>query len=224
MIQKTIYPVDRYHTGIRLAVLIALFLGIAVGAFQIMPVMVTALGLTQIPPLCINGFGGLLIGTGSGWLAEKVLLSLWPSGRKIMVDDAQIELNSSNGEPVRIDWARRINVLSWRFVVPRARTLVPKGWYCLACRLTQDDKVITFYTFASPDESKTIKQWDAFEHLISQKDATGPGSEHLSAIVAEQGQLRSAERDRWQWGAEMSRAHFFELAATVDSHVENWPD
>jgi hypothetical protein len=224
MTEKHNYAVDRYHSGIRIAVLVALIAGTVVGAFTIMPFFVSLLGLISIPPLCINGFGGLLIGAGAGWLAEQGLFRIWPSGRKVQIDDSSLALSSGSDEPTSIDWSHPVNVLSWHFVVPRTRTFVPKGWYCLACRLSQNERVITLYTFASPDEAKKIRQWQAFQYLISQKDTTGPGSEHLSAIVAEQGHLRSAERDRWESGAEMSRADFSEVISVIDAHVENWPD
>jgi hypothetical protein len=222
MTEARIYAVDRYHAGIRLAVLAALFAGLSFGGFAIMPVLTAATGWTQIPPLCINVLGGVLIGAGLSWLTEKVLLRLWPSGRSLTVEASHIELKSS-GNLVRIDWTRPINVQSWRFVVPRTRTFVPKGWFCLSCRLAQDDRIVTVYTFANPDEAQKLPQWSAFEHLISQKDATGPGSEHLSAIVSEQGNLRAAERDRWEFGAEMTRADFVDFIATVDARIANWP-
>jgi hypothetical protein len=222
MTETRLYAVDRYHAGIRLAVLVALFSGLGVGGFVIMPVVTAGIGLTQIPPLCLNLLGGVLIGAGLAWLTEKLLFKIWPSGRNLIVNSDHVELKSTSANPVRIGWTRPISALSWRFVVPKTRTFVPKGWLCLSCRLSQDDQTITLYTFSSPPEAEKLPQWSAFEHLISQKDATGPGSEHLSAIVAEQGQLRAAERDRWEFGAEMSRADFFEFISTVDARVENW--
>jgi hypothetical protein len=224
MTETRIYAVDRYHAGIRLAVLVALFAGLGFGSFAIVPIVTTAIGLTQIPPLCLNLLGGVLIGAGIAWLTEQVLLKAWPSGRKLIVNSDYVEIGSNSANPVRIAWNLPVSAIAWRFVVPKSRTFVPKGWLCLSCRLSQNDQTITLYTFSNPSEAQKLPQWTAFEHLISQKDGAGPGSEHLSAIIAEQGQLRAAERDRWEFGAELSRADFFEFISTVDSRVENWPE
>jgi hypothetical protein len=223
MIEKDIFPLDRNHVGIRLLVLVTMFGSAIIGLFIIMPTLTNLIGITALPQLCTTVTGALALGVGASWAIENLLLKVWPSGRWLVLDNQHVELRKGK-QPISIRWADRVNVMAWYFVINRGRTWVPKGWYCLAIRLSQNDQIMTPYTFVKPEEAQKLKQWPAFEMLVSRKQAPKRGEEHLLKKVTEQGQLRDAEKDRWQDGVEMTAQDFFALLETVDHNVATWPD
>lgn len=220
---KVVYLLDRNHVGIRIAVLLVMIVTGVLGLFVVMPALLGLIGTTGLPDLCLSLAGAMMLGVGAAWAVERGLRAVWPSGRVLVRDGNGLQLRNSSGSERTIVWDERINILSWHFVIQRGRTWVPKGWYCLAFRLTQDDDVISVYTFMKPDAAKELPQWSAFEQLISRKAAPKRGEEHLLKLVAEQGQLRGAEHDRWQDGAEMQAQDFVELIAELDSRCADWP-
>ncbi|HEC23322.1 MAG TPA: hypothetical protein ENI95_10445 [Chloroflexi bacterium] len=220
---KVVYRVDAGHLGVRVAVLLTMVLGSWLGLFVVMPAILSLLSLTGLPELCVSIVGGVGLGVLLSWLVERLLRRIWPSGRWLEVDDQQITLHERSGETVSINWQGRINVLSWYFVIRRGRALAPRGWYCLACRLNQEENIITPYTFVKPSVAETLPQWAAFEELISRKYAPRRGQEYQLKKVAEQGQLRNAEKDRWDEGAELLPEDFFALVAMLDARVSDWP-
>jgi len=224
MTEKLIFPLDRYHLGIRMAVLLTMFIGAFLGLFLIMPFVTDALGLTQVPDICVSLIGAIVIGVGGSWLVEQGLLNIWRSGKWLVLDDNHVEIRTRRSQPISINWAGHINVQTWYFVVTRGRALVPRGWYCLACRLAQDEQIVLLYTFTKPDEAQKLSQWPAFEQLISSKRAPKLGEEQLLTKVAEQSQLRIAEKERWENGVEMASKDFFELVKEMDAHLPNWPE
>lgn len=224
MTEETVFSLDRNHGGIRLVVLLAMFASGVLGLFVLMPAIVSVLRLGGLADVCTTVVGALLLGVGASWLVERLLLRVWPSGRWLTVNDHHLELRRRSDEPVAIAWDDRINVMAWYFVVSRGRTWVPKGWFCLACRLHQDDLIITPYTFMKPEDAQGLPQWRAFEQLVSRKQAPKRGEEHLLKKVTEQGQLRAAEKDRWEDGVEMTPEDFIRFVALVDARVPDWPE
>jgi hypothetical protein len=217
------YPLDANHVGLRLTVLLTMIVSAALGLFVIMPTALNLLPLTGLPELCLTGVGTLLIGVGVSWGVETALRSIWPSGRVLVMNGETLALRQRGGESAAVEWARRMNVLAWYFIIRRGRTWVPRGWYCAAFRLTQDETVITLYAFIKPEVASQMPQWPAFEELISRKQAPRRGDEHLLAKVGEQAQLRGAERDRWDDGAEMRAEDFAAFVAEIDARVPDWP-
>lgn len=220
---NTTYRVDPIHSGIRLAVLTIMLIGVGLGIMVIMPALANLLGLTELPRLLLTVPGGIAFGIGLGWIAERGLRAAWPSGRWLKVGTEDITLQERSGEMVSLKWANRINVLSWHFVVRGGRSWVPKGWYCVACRLTQDDRMIAPYAFVKPTDAQAMAQWHAFPELISRKHAPKAGKDYQLRQIGEQGPLRAAEKDRWSDGAEMQPDDFAALVAEIDRRLPDWP-
>ncbi len=217
------YLLDRNHAGIRFAVVLALILGMLLGLLVLMPAALGLLRMTGLPELCVSVVGVLAFGLVVSWGVEKYLPNLWPSGNRLEVSDEYLILRQGVRESITLKWRDRINVLSWHFVIRRGRTWVPRGWYCAACRLTQDENVISVYSFMKPEQAEQMPQWRGFELLVSAKQAPRRGEEYLLARVAEQGQLRSAEKDRWDSGVEMQPGDFAEFVGLLAARVPDWP-
>lgn len=222
MTNETVFSLDRNHGGIRLVVLLVMFATGVLALSFLMPAVVALLGLGGLADVCTTVAGALVFGVGASWLVERLLLRIWPSGRWLVINDDHVELRRRSEGPIAITWDDRVNVMGWYFVVTRGRTWVPKGWYCVACRLHQDDQIITPYAFMKPDDAEQLPQWRAFEHLVSRKHAPKRGEEHLLKKVTEQGQLRAAERDRWEDGVEMTADDFVKFVGLVDALVPDW--
>ncbi len=219
---KIMYRVDRNHLGVRLVVMVAMLSSIVIGLFVVMPLITDIMQLTGLLELCVTVIGVLLIGVGLSWGVEAGLREIWPSGRYLVADNSHIELRSRRVDPSVLNWNERINVQAWHFAIQRGRSWVPKGWYCVACRLNQDEIVITPYAFFKPEAARQLPSWDSFELLVSKKSAPKRGDEHLLKKFAEQSQLRSAEKDRWDSGVEMSARDFMSLMQQVVQHVPDW--
>jgi hypothetical protein len=160
---------------------------------------------------------------GVAWLAERALKRFWPSRRALRVDEIGLELSNRGQIEVALGWSGKINVLAWRFTVPPRRGRVQKGWYCMAVRLTQDEQVVTLYAFVPPDEAKALAQFDHFTALVSRKTwEKATPAERLT--MGEQTRLYSAEAERWDHGAELTREHFAALVDVMGARIEGWAD
>ncbi len=221
--QATIqYKVDANHGGIRLVVLVILVGGSVLGFVAVSNLVET---LTVGPgEICLTVPGGLALGVTMAWVAERVLRVVWPSGRWIEVFPDRVTLHERSGEPVSIYTDKWVNVLSWHFVIRQRRVSVPRGWCCVALRMLQDENLIAPYAFVKPSVAESIPQWHAFEELISRKHAPKRGREHELKLISEQGHLRTAEKDRWNNGAEMQPADFIALVAELDARLASWPE
>jgi len=105
-------------------------------------------------------------------------------------------------------WGERVNLLTWRFTVPR-RGRVPKGYLCLAMQLLQDEQQITIYTFYDPKKLDRLEKVEAFTPLVSRRTLQ---EDRLNLRVAgQQRRLLQAEDERWQNGAELVPEDFAAL-------------
>jgi hypothetical protein len=217
------YTLDSSHMGIRIAVLLAVFAGSILAYFAIVSPILRLFNTESLPVFCISTGSSLLIGLGIGWAAERGLRRIWPSGEWLRIEAERLATGDRDGEKAAIRWADRINILSWYFEIHTRRAPVPKGWYCMACHLLQDEHAISVYTFIKPEIAEEFPQWPAFEKLISQKRATRRGDADLLNRTGEQGQLRAAEQERWATGREMQPDDFANLLAELDKRVSHWP-
>lgn len=220
---ETTYKVDTIHSGLRLVSAIAILIGAFLGSFVIVPALARMLGFGEALPFVVPCLGGAAIGMGAGWAVERYLHVIWPSGRWLKVDDEGVSLHERSGKTIQIKWADPVDVLSWHFVVRRARVSTPKGWYCVACRLAQEDRVITPYSFLSPTNAQAVAQWKAFPELISRKHSGRQEVERSPQRADGQEPLWAAEKDRWEDGAEMIPVDFAALLAALEQRLTGWP-
>lgn len=213
---RNTYRVDTTHSGLRLVSLAAALIGALLASFVIVPSLARVLGASESLDVLLSCIGGPAIGLGAGWAVERYLRVVWPSGRWLKVDEEGVTLHERSGELTPIKWAEPVDVLWWHFVIRGARMWVPQGWYCVACRLAQGDKVIAPYAFMRPTDARALANWESFPELISRKQAH---DERRRKQAEAQEHLRAAEEDRWSNGAEMTPADFASLLAELDRQL-----
>lgn len=214
------FPVDVEHAGIRLAlpvITIVAFVGLA-----------TLLGnfATQLSPEsglnCLAWIVAVFVAVGLAALADRVLKRIWPSGRELTLTDQAVILRDARragSQITELQWAERINVLAWRFVVRRGSARVQKGWVMLGCQLLQDDDQITIYTFMPAKEADAPPYAD-FVPLVT-RDVLEKGTLGLRE-ANQQRRLLRAEAERWQDGAELRRADYAQLIDALIRRIPNW--
>lgn len=207
-------PVDVEHTGIRLAVP-ALAFGSLVLVLWGGPILLHLLNLgdsllrSLLLPLAIAA------AVGVAFLSDRLLKENWSSGRELLFDDRLVVFRQRGQADMAILWTERINLLAWRFTVSR-RGRVPKGHYCVAVQLLQDDRQITVYTFYAPKDFEHIPAGDRFTPLAPRSSLD---DERLNLRVAgQQRRLFQAENDRWRDGAELESGNFAEFWQAVQQH------
>jgi hypothetical protein len=150
-----------------------------------------------------------------------VLKRVMPSRRRAVLSDSTLTVTDARHNPpdeVTLHWAQTVNVRAWRFEIGR-RARVPKGWFCMALYLLQDEKEMILYTFMSPDEAETAIGYPHFTRLRPRKETES--NTDLSA-VAEQRRLLKLEDTRWRDGAEIAREDFHMVLATLQRRVPGW--
>jgi len=175
----------------------------------------------NIDPVCVLLPLDGLVFIGGGLLIERALKRIWPVHRSAKLSDRALVLTDRRKQPprvTRIEWAQRVNVRAWRFTVKRPGR-IPRGWYCLALHLLQDENEAIFYTFMSRKEAEKLADYEHFVRLRSRKETlSNPDLE----AVAEQRRLLKLEDARWEDGAEVSREDFGAILAMLRQHVEMW--
>lgn len=172
-------------------------------------------------PACVMLPVDLLVLLAGGYAIERVLKRAMPSRRRAVLSDSTLTMTDARYHPpdeVTLHWAQTVNVKAWRFEIGR-RARVPKGWYCMALYLLQDEKEMILYTFMSPDEAETVIGYPLFTRLRPRKETES--NTDLSA-VAEQRRLLKLEDARWRDGAEIARQDFHALLATLQRRVPGW--
>lgn len=217
---EVIFKVDKEHFSIRF--LVPILTLIFTVAFHLVAMRgLASLEGEGISPLCLVLPLDVLAFVVGGFVIEQGLKLLLPSRRYVKLNDDELVFVDEKKQPARItrlDWYRTLNVSAWRFEV-RRRTRIPKGWYCMAIYLLQDEEDVILYSFMPPEEAEALVGYDNFVRLRPRKETTS--SADLSAN-AEQRRLLKLEDARWSGGAEMGRDHFQVLLEAIDAHVRGW--
>ena len=175
----------------------------------------------NIDPVCVLLPLDGLVFIGGGLLIERALRRVWPARRRATLDDRALTLTDHRKRPpklTRIEWGQRVNVRAWRFTVKRPGR-VPRGWYCMALQLLQDENAAIFYTFMPRKAAEKLRDFDHFVRLRSRKETlSNPDLE----AAAEQRRLLKLEDARWEDGAEVSREDFAAILEALRRHVEAW--
>jgi hypothetical protein len=138
------------------------------------------------------------------------------------VTSHSITLFERSGRNTVLQRESPIDIDAWYFVLPRDRSGPKKGWYCLACRLSQAETVIVPYAFLKPEVATESPQWNGFQRLSLRKDAADKNSQ-TELKEDDLTRLRSAENDRWTSGCEMSAQDFIDFVARLDALLPHWP-
>jgi len=200
-------PVDVEHLGVRVIVPLLAVAALAL-VLVLGPVGLAALDLEDTVASSLLLPLAILAAIGAALLGDRLLKKYWPSGRELLVDESCLVLRDRKKPEQVLRWGERVNLLTWRFTVPR-RGRVPKGYLCLAMQLLQDEQQITIYTFYDPKKLDRLEEVEAFTPLVSRRALQ---EDRLNLRVAgQQRRLLQAEDERWQNGAELVPEDFADL-------------
>lgn len=205
--------VDAEHNGIRAA---------GCGTFAGSTLLFIFLLNLFIPTAVVVGVGAVILAAIVANLLDRYLKGRWPSGRVLHADAATIELQNRADVESRIDPSKQVNVLTWRFEVPRSGR-VKKGWYVLGLALEQDSTYLPVYTFASPKDFEEMPYADAF-HRLERRRKRKAKTESIREMKAAGAQRRlyEAEIERGLYGAEVTLDEFIILMEYLQTHYPKW--
>jgi hypothetical protein len=212
--------VDAEHFGVRFLLPVLIVILTLVSYFIFVAVFGAILP-EGANPACAALPLGIVMLFGGGFVLERVLKRLFPSRRyAILSDDALMVHDERHNPPesTRVEWTKNVNVLAWRFDVKR-RTRVPKGWYCMALRLLQDETEMILYTFMPPEEAEAVRGYRCFVRLRPRKETES--NTDLRA-VADQRRLLKLESARWYNGAELGSDDFHAVLSVLEQYVPDW--
>ncbi|MBI5958926.1 MAG: hypothetical protein HY866_09340 [Chloroflexi bacterium] len=211
--------IDADHFGIRVLVptlTVALLLVVHLGGM-----VAVDRSVEGVNPACLVLPVDLVVLLGAGYVIERILKRLMPSRRRAELSDTALAITDRRRKPAQmtlIDWQQIVNVMAWRFEV-RRRTRVPKGWFCLAVQLVQDEREVILYTFMSSAEAEKVSGYKNFARLRPRRETES--NTDLRA-AAEQRRLLRLEDARWRDGAEISKEDFLAMLAVLQRRVPDW--
>ena len=211
--------VDTEHFMIRL--LVPLLTVVATVLVHIVGVQVLGALIDTFSPLCIMLPLDLVVLLGAGTVIERALKRVLPSKRLARLSGEKLVLSDARQNPpdVReIYWDRMVNVNTWYFII-RRRTRVPKGWYCMAAHLLQDDTELILYTFMAPKEAEALDIFSRFVRLRPRKETE---TQTDLRQLATQRRLLKLEDARWIDGAEIAAEDFIALLEQIEARVPAW--
>jgi hypothetical protein len=219
MVGGQVLPVDRYHTGVRLAVLALWFAVIML--FYLLGRFLFGLvgGEINGGSLLVLVVGAIVLAQPVARWGEKQLVARWTSGRAVHLEAGVVTLREKSGA-TRIDLSQKVNYWRWRFRIRGRRGgRVPNGHFCVAVRLTQNDTVFNVYAFLPPKAAEALAARYHFYELRGSNDKEKPAQGGRDALYL------AAERARWDSGAEVDPADFEallrHLAAAVPEFSTN---
>ncbi len=212
-------PIDSEHAGQLIVPVLAL--GVAIVA-HIIGMTVFKSVLEEIAsPLCAMLLIDALILITIWSLVGRIVKRVRPSPRYATLNAEALVLTDARRKPAqvkRIAWDKTVNIKAWKFAINR-RARVPKGWYCLALYLLQDETDVILYTFMAPQAAETAVGYNHFIRLQPRKDSA-PDTD-LDRL-AEQRRLLKLEDLRWQDGAEITPEDFNALLAVLQRRIPAW--
>lgn len=212
-IGELVLPVDVEHGGIRAA-----GCGTLAGSIILIFLLLSFMGL----PALITGVSSIGLGALVANLLDRYLKQNWPSGRELRADANSVTLHNRETLEYEIAVQQHVNLLMWRFEVPRTGR-VRRGWYVLALALEQDGDYLATYTFASPKVFEDMPYADRFTRL-DRKRMRKAKTESIREMKAagEQRRLMTAESERGFNGAELTYDDFLQLVEFLHEHFPSW--
>ena len=211
--------IDAEHFSVRF--LVPVVMVVVTIIFHLVAIRLLDGAFEGVDPACVVVALDIVVLLGTGFVFERLLKRVMPSRRYAKLDDEQLVVIDGRSRPpavTEIAWDRKVNTLAWRFPV-RRRSRVPKGWYCMAVQLLQDDVEVIFYTFKAPDAAEATRGYNQFARLRPRRETEGSTDLHAAA---EQRRLLKLEDARWQDGAEVTANDFDALIAALVDHVPGW--
>jgi hypothetical protein len=194
---------DRFHVGVRLGAL----------AWWLVATTVIFLAGTWL-------FSTLLLASQVwGRWGEQRLVQTWPSGRGVELGDRRLTLHEK-GSPQIFDLTRKVNFSRWRFSIKDRRgARVPRGYFCCAIQLMQADgsggATASLYAFIPPEPAEALKTRYPFYELRPAKDA----EPKVIPLGGRDAAFLTAEKARWENGAELDPADFEAVLDHLNAHV-----
>ena len=197
-----VLPVDRYHTGVRMASLALWF--VVIMLFYLIGRILFGLVGGEISggSLLVLVVGAIVLAQPVARWGEKQLVARWTSGRSVRLESGAITLREKSGA-LRIDLRQKVNYWRWWFVIRGRRGgRVSSGHYCVAVRLAQNDAAFSVYAFLPP------KAAEAFGARYRFYELRGSNDKEKTSLGGRDAVYLAAERARWESGAEVDLADF----------------
>jgi hypothetical protein len=219
---ERLIKIDTEHANTRFIVPVLAF-GLVLAIHLVgLPALKNQLGENaSVSPTCVMLFIDILIFLAAWYALERIIRRLRPSQRFATLSGSALVVTDARRRPptvTRIAWDKTVNIKAWKFPITR-RTRVPKGWYCMALYLLQDEDEAILYTFMPPQQAETAIGYHNFVQLHPRRNA--PSNTDL-ATMGEQRRLLKLEDLRWQDGAELSPADFNAVLAALQRRVPAW--
>ncbi|PJF42500.1 MAG: hypothetical protein CUN55_09980 [Phototrophicales bacterium] len=201
--------VDSEHIGIRVLIPFLGLLGFFSGIVLV----------NLIQPALGDLVGGWCLALGAGGilsilfvqLGERVIKPLWPSGRYLTLASDGITIHYRNTSKKHLErqfYWHEVDFHSWYWEVETRKTRIPRGWYCVAFRLSTEEHHLIVYAFMPKTEAEALPRFkERFVHLLPKK-----AREELATTdprtSATQTRYKQFESQRWFEGAEVSATDF----------------
>lgn len=231
---------DQEHSGIRMAIFLALFAGLIVGYFLVSRLLaVLAPPALQDYAIFLSCVGAVPIALVLIWALEKGLKRVWHSGLSLVLDNRGLSVHDRrdgavvdpNATPV-LQWAAHMGQLNWYFRLSgyprggRERRASAK-WLCLATELQQDDLRLSVFAIMPPlaaarwieDPRHGFHQINPAElYDRSARSRLGPPTRPTiphRLLQSKDARYWLAERRRWEYGIELTPDDFATLMRSV---------
>jgi hypothetical protein len=212
-------PIDTEHSSQLLVPVLALVIAVT---GHVIGLMLFRNVLKEIAsPICAMLLIDVAVFIAAWSVIDRFLRRIRPSPRYATLNGEALVITDGRQHPAqvtRITWDRAVNIKAWKFTINR-RTRVPKGWYCLALYLLQDETGAILYTFMNPQLAEAAIGYGHFVRLQPRQNSASNGD--LDTLT-EQRRLLKLENLRWQDGAEISPEDFNALLAVLQRRVPAW--
>ena len=234
----TVLHADQEHGGLRAAVIVLMLLGIILGYFLISALLRAITGEAPDYGFVFACGGAILVGVAVAWITEQVMKRVWPSGRRLVLDETGIRASDIGETEQALTWSENLTSIHWFFRLsgyPRGgrERRVPKNWLCLATQLQQDEERLVIYTYmpsgrAAGWTENNHKAAPHFQRIFpvevydtSFRARFGPPARpELPArvLTGKHGKYWLAERRRWNEGFELPPREYAIFLDFVQTH------
>ena len=219
---------DPEHEGISLAVVGAFALLVLV--FGVISALVFSLWLggAMAQYSILSCFVGLGIGMVGILFLDPMIKQWLPSGVTLTLEDTAITMKRPTADPIELTHPLAEPPLYWRRELHgRGHTTrerqIPKGWYCYACQVQNEDDKIVVHVYVPPKHVPELDEGATFRPLdLKELQESGKGGARMahwrnygtlpnipsSLIVGENGRYWLGERLRWERGIELKLEDF----------------